>query len=168
MLLIGEYNDIIAQVKFKKADVSTATKKLKLAVSAMLLNLKDSLDQCVKQFYEIPFCTAYFNSRKTYRHSGSTALKGTVTNLQGKHIHNAVISIINSGVLRTVYSNKKGYYSIKNLDLDSCTILVTAPGYLPAEYDITLNRTHTTDFDITVMPVLVLIDTPVNNHSLVN
>lgn len=169
LLLINEYNDIFGQVKSKKADVKMATKKLKLAVSAMLLNLKDNLDQCVKQFNGTPFFTAYFGSRKTYRlKSGSTALRGTVTNLQGKHIHNAEISIINSGLSRTKHTNKKGNFSMKDLDLDSCTIQVIAAGYLPAEYDISLKRSHTTDFNITVMPVTVPVDTPEKTPELIN
>ena len=169
LLLINEYINNTGQVKAKKADVSMATEKLKLAVSAMLLNLKDNLDQCVKQFNGTPFFTAYFNSRKTYRlKRGSTALRGTVTNLQGTHIHNAEISIINSGLSRTDYTNRKGNFSMKDLDLDSCTIRVVAVGYLPAEYDITLKRSHTTDFDIIVMPVSIPVTNPVNTTELVN
>jgi hypothetical protein len=129
-----------------------ASKKLKLAISKMISDLKNQLDKSVRQYLESPFYLAYNNSRKTYRlNSSSTTLKGTIIGEDGRRLYNAEVSIVNSGLDRTVFTNKQGNYHLRNLDLDTCTIKVIAAGYLPSEYDITLKRSHTTDFDIKLL-----------------
>ena len=62
-------------------------------------------------------------------------------------IYNAQIEILNAGVSRTATTNKKGNYSLKNLNFDTCTLKIMAVGYLPSEYEITLKQNGVLAFD---------------------
>ena len=140
-----------------------ATQKLKLSVRKLRKDLKNNLDRTIRQYVGTPFYAAYFASRKTYNlNSSSTTLRGTILDASGLHLPKAEVTIVHPEINRSVLTTKKGTFRFRNLDLDTCTLRITCPKYLPAEFDITLKRNHTSDFKIQMVPA-PLTETPVVN-----
>jgi carboxypeptidase family protein len=155
-LSCAAFDSIMKKPKAMKSLLKTYTKNLGISVLDMVSFLTKTVDHQVRSLYQgTDFLSDYFNSRTVYHlNEERTELKGTVKSESGHHIKNAVIELVNyptpgESVFR--HTNKDGYYSYKQLDLETATIRVRAVGYILAEYTVPIEKLKSNDFDIVMM-----------------
>jgi hypothetical protein len=161
------FDSIMKKPKAMRGQAKTYTAKLKLAVLAMTLYLRNTMDNLVKSMYAgTDFASYYFNSRKTYKQlSPATGFRGTVYNHDnGNVLANVIVEMVdypNPGDVEIRSTNSKGNYAYLQVSADKVTLRVRAAGYTTAEMEVTLGSGKITDFDIRLMPQPAPVPQPV-------
>lgn len=119
--------------------------------------LKSTMKFQVRSLYAgSDFASTFKNNLKIYGYNEHvTGLKGTAKDINGKHVRNVLIELVNfhaPGESTFRSTDSRGNYSFKKIDLTSVTMRVRALGYTTAEYVVNITRDEMTDFDILLIP----------------
>ncbi len=152
------FTAIAPKPKALRAQLKMFTSQLQTAIKAMLINLKENMDNQVKSLYpNTDFFTAYFNSRKIYNYNETvTGIRGTIRNADTGHaMRNVIVELVGyptpeqNGMRIT---NAAGNYAFKKISLTTATLRFRAIGFVTAEFEVNVVQGKFTDFDIELAP----------------